>query len=254
MGEFITLVSKDGKIKYVLKRKEKITVNEGTIELKNSGVGDLVKTSKGFEFYILKPNLLELYEKFSKHAQKTHLKDLALISAISGISSNSKVLEAGLGTGFSAIFFANLVKPEKVICYEIREDFIEKAKKNIEMAGMEDYIEIKQKDVCKGIEERDRDLIFLDFAEPWKAIKHAWKSLKEGGYLFCYCPNITQVKKVLEGMKEKFADVSLIESWVREWEFDEGAKKILRPKHQALVHTAFLVFGRKVKIWNRQAF
>ena len=248
MAEIIILISKNGKTKYVLKRKDRITINEGTIDLGKFDIGDLVKTSKGFEFYLLEPNLLELYEKFSKHAQKTHIKDLAFISAISGISSHSRVLEAGLGTGFSAIFFANLVKPGKVICYEVREDFIEKARKNIRMAGMEDYIEIKQKDVCKGIDEKDMDLIFLDFAEPWKAIKHAWKSLKPSAYLFCYCPNITQAQKVLVEMKGKFADINLIESFVREWEFDECAKKILRPKHQALVHTAFLVFGRKVKI------
>jgi tRNA (adenine57-N1/adenine58-N1)-methyltransferase len=67
--------------------------------------------------------------------------------------------------------------------------------------------------------------------------------LKSGAYLVCYLPNITQVQDLIqESKKHQFLLEKTIELIEREWTIQ---KRICRPKHQILGHTAFLVFFRK---------
>jgi tRNA (adenine57-N1/adenine58-N1)-methyltransferase len=142
------------------------------------------------------------------------------------------------------MFLANVVRPAgKVYTYEIREKFADIARKNIERAGLSDFIEIKMKDITEGIDERDVDLVTLDLPDPWNAISHAYKALRHGGFVVSYSPYIEQVKKTADALEEEaFRAIRTFEVFEREMEI---SKKGARPKTRMLGHTAYLTFARK---------
>jgi len=170
-------------------------------------------------------------------------KDAALILAYTGIEQGSLVVDAGTGSGFLAIFIANYIKPGRVVTYENNKKFIKVAKENIKDSGLSKFIKLKQKDITKGIDEKDVDLITLDLKDAEKVIVHAYKALKPGGWLVVYSPYIEQVISVFREIEKlNFTQVKIVENVVREWQVE----KYTRPKTFGLFHTGFLTFARKI--------
>jgi len=140
------------------------------------------------------------------------------------------------------IFIANYVPNGKVVTYEIRDDFYKIAKRNIRILGLKN-VEIKKKDITKGIDEKNVDLITLDLKGVEKVIKHAYRALKPGGWLVVFSPFIEQVIKVRKEIERRsFTQIKTVENIVREWKVE----KCTRPVTVGLVHTGFLTFARKV--------
>lgn len=194
------------------------------------------------EFLIFDAAFKDNLEKIKRGAATAHLKDIGVILAYTGIGKNSIVLEAGSGSGQLTIMLANFVK--KVYSYEIKKDFYDIVRKNIEKLEIRN-IDLKLKDVYQDLEEKEEcffDLIVLDLNEPWRFLKDINK-LKSGSYLVCYLPTIKQVERLVEEAKKvNLYFEKCIEILEREW-FVEGLK--VRPKNEMLGHTAFLVFFRK---------
>ena len=191
-----------------------------------------------------KLNILDILRK-SKRGPATILpKDFGAIVANTGLGNGNTVVDAGSGSGWLAMQLANVVGPDgKVITYESREEFVQLAKRNFDNFGFAN-VKIKHKDITKGIAEKNIDLITLDLQDSWKAIKHAAKALKNGGFLAVYCPQITQVIQVVKEIKKaKLNLIKVTETMERPWKLDG---RVVRPEHSFLSFTAFLVFARKV--------
>ncbi|MCD6227781.1 methyltransferase [Candidatus Micrarchaeota archaeon] len=168
-------------------------------------------------------------------------KDFGVIIAYTGIGKKSVVVEAGGGAGFLTISLANVCK--RVHAYEKRKDYYDNIKKNIEKSGLKN-IRLKNKDISKGIKEKDVDAVILDMPESDKIIPLAYDSLKEGGWVIGYLPNVEQMKDFyLECERCGFDGLFAIETITREWVVRE---KGVRPQHKGLIHTAFIVFARKL--------
>lgn len=204
--------------------------------------GSKVKTNTGKEFSLFTAGFIDIYKKIKRGAQIISFKDVGAIIAYTGVDKNSKVIDAGAGSGALACFLAHICK--EVTTYEIREDFIEIVKKNKELLGLTN-LKIKKKDVYKGITEKNIDLITLDLPEPWKVLKAAEKSLKIGGYLVSYSPTIPQAIDFINNIHEndRFVHLKSMELIKREWEI-KGRK--VRPITTQNVHTGFLSFCRKI--------
>ena len=170
------------------------------------------------------------------------LKDIGLIISETGIGKKSKVLDAGSGSGALACFLANLVK--EVVTYEIRDDFIKIVKNNIDFLNLKN-VKIKKKDIYDGIDEKDLDLIVLDLPEPWKALESARKALKPGAFLVSYSPTIPQVMDFVNKIREDddFSYLKTSEIIEREWEVEQ---RKVRPRSQAIGHSGFITFVRKI--------
>ena len=104
-------------------------------------------------------------------------------------------------------------------------------------------MKIKRKSIFDGIEETDVDLITLDLADSDRAVGHAFKALKEGGYVVGYLPHAEQVQRFVKAAREAgFKDDFTVECIVREMLVREAG---FRPDNMGLMHTAYLVFARK---------
>ena len=201
-----------------------------------------IKTNTGKEFAIFSPFFIDLYKKIKRDAQIIPLKDIGLIVSETGVNNKSKVVDAGAGSGALACFLANIAK--EVTTYEIREDFIKIVESNIKFLSLKN-IKIKNKNIYDGIDEKNVDLITLDLPEPWKALESADKSLKAGGFLVSYSPTIPQVMDFVNYLRknENFAYLKTSEIIEREWEVEE---RKVRPRSQAIGHSGFLSFARKI--------
>ena len=212
-------------------------------DLKKAKEGSLLKSNTNKEFFIFNPSFIDLYRKIKRDAQIIPLKDIGLIIAETGLNKKSRVLDAGSGSGALACFLAAIAK--EVISYEIREDFIEIVKFNIEFLGLKN-IKIKNIDIYNKIEEKNIDVVILDVPEPWNAVDNCSKALKIGGFLVSYSPSVPQVADFVNAVKknESFVYLKTSEVVEREWEVEE---RRVRPKSKGIGHSGFLSFARKVK-------
>jgi tRNA (adenine57-N1/adenine58-N1)-methyltransferase len=197
------------------------------------------------EFWILSPSVQDKLACIKRRAQIILPRDASHIILNCSIESGNTVLEAGIGSGSLTIVLANSVAPNgKVISYDLREDFIKHAMKNLKMANLENLVETKIKDVTKGIDEKELDAIILDIPNPWEAVGIVWKALKTGGYLCSYSPLISQMEKtVKEIKKQNFIEIKTFENIQRKMVVSEQGT---RPSFQMLGHTGYLTFARKI--------
>jgi len=186
--------------------------------------------------------IVDFLNKAKRGPQVILPKDAGLIVSVTGCSPEWKVVDAGTGSGFLAIFLGNLGC--KVYTYEKKKNFYDLAKKNIEKSGLKN-IKIKNSDITKGIKERNVDMVTLDMKNPERVLKHAYNSLKSGGWLVVYSMHIEQIQKVWkESRKYEFGKFNILENLKREWQIE--GRTFTRPKTHMLAHTGFLTFMRKI--------
>ena len=238
------LITKKGKTFFVKDDSKDMHTQYGFIRAKelSSKTGTHVKTNKDVEMSVLDPCFLDKLKKIKRGAQIIPLKDIGSIIAETSLDRNSTVVDAGAGSGYMALFFSNIVK--KVTTYDIREDHLDTAKKNIEFMGMKNTTP-KLKDIRVGIDEKEVDLVNLDLPEPWECIDSAYKALKLGGFIVSYSPTIPQTMDFVQALKQNgnFLIRKTIEIIEREWEIS-GRK--VRPMSQSIGHSGFLTFARKI--------
>ena len=238
------LITKEGKEFYVKDSSKDYHCQYGFVKVKDlkKKDGSLVKTNTGKEMIVFSPSFIDSYKRIKRDAQIVTRKDIGLIIAETGVNRDSKVVDAGSGSGALACFLANICK--EVVSYEIRRDFAKVVKKNKEFLGLKN-LKINKKNVYKGIDERNVDLITLDLPEPWKALESSKKALKSGGFIVSYSPTIPQVIDFVNAVKKEkgFIHAKTVELIQREWEID---KRKVRPKTTQTVHTGFLSFVRRV--------
>jgi tRNA (adenine57-N1/adenine58-N1)-methyltransferase len=208
--------------------------------------GDVVKSSLGVDFILLKPTPIDYAKKMLRSTQIIYPKDMGLILVHSGIGCGSRILEAGTGSGALTSILANFVGSEgRVYSYEVRAEFFEKAKKNLERAGVLDKVELKNKDITEGIDESDVDAVVLDLATPWKVVPLARQALKGSGVLMSFSPTIEQVVKTVEALEtEGFVNIEAFESIVRRIKVKKGQT---RPETLMIGHTGYITKARKTK-------
>jgi len=230
-----------------VEKKKSFHTHKGFIqlgELIGKEYGTRTASSMGVEFVALKPTLRDHVFKMLRKTQITYPKDIALIIMLSGAGPGSRVVEAGTGTGALTSALAFYVKPTgHVYSYEVRREFVETALKNLERAGVSEYVDVKNKDVTEGIDEREVDAVVLDMATPWLVVPHAYSALKGSGVLVSFSPTIDQVVKTVEAMKEnEFVDIQTVECIMRRMQVERGKT---RPETLMTGHTGYITVARK---------
>jgi tRNA (adenine57-N1/adenine58-N1)-methyltransferase len=246
-GVEILRIIMDEKGKKYIARNEEFHTNFGFIkkeDMEEGKPGDILKTHMGHEFKVLKANINDYIDLMERKCSIILPKDIGIIIANTGIGCGDRVVDAGTGAGATALHFGNVVGEEgAVYSYEIREDFTEIAKRNVENFGLQN-VEVKNKDIVEGIDEDDLDLVFLDLPKPYDVVEHAKESLKKGGYIATYTPYIEQVQILHRVLKKlDFSNMNTLECIVREIEVKS---KGTRPRTRAAAHTGYLTFARNL--------
>ncbi len=232
------LLSKDAKY-LVDENVKQINTKEGVIKIEDK----IAKSHLGYEFSVVEPMLIDYLEKGLKRGPQIVLpKDAALILAYTGIKQGAKIVEAGTGSAYLSIFLAWYLKPCKIYSYEREERFYKIAKENIKEIGLEEFFELKNKDILNGIEEKDVDMVILDMEESYKIIESAYNALKPGGFLVVICPYIESLERNVKEIKKFNFDIKVLENIVREWKTDY----YIRPKTIGFMHSTFIIIARKI--------
>ena len=229
------------------KKGEKLHTHKGFVQIDDvvgRRYGGRVLSSLGFEFIILKPTIYDYLRKARRSTQIVYPKDIALIITYSGIGPGSRVVEAGTGSGALTSALAHYVKPSgRVYSYEIRGEFLEKARKNLKRSGVLDYVELKNEDVTLGISESEVDAVILDLATPWLVVPNAYEALKGSGCIVSFSPTIEQVVKTVKALEENgFVGIETVECILRRMKVKEGET---RPETLMRGHTGYITHARK---------
>ena len=214
-------------------------------ELIGRPYGVTVRSSLGVRFYALRPLIRDRVMKTDRHTQVLYPKDIGYILFQLGVSSGSRVAEAGTGSGALTMALAEAVRPDgRVYTYEIVEKHMRAARGNIERAGLAPYVEMRVGDITQGIPERDLDAVILDMATPWMVVGQAWEALAGSGVFLSFSPTIEQVMKTVEELhRHPFIEVETVELILRRITV---APDRTRPETLMVGHSGYLTTARKV--------
>ncbi|MEO0129017.1 MAG: tRNA (adenine-N1)-methyltransferase [candidate division WOR-3 bacterium] len=248
-GKFVYIYL-DERRQYLVQPKpnSKLATDLGEIDYNkiiNQPFGYKGKTHLGADYYCLKPTTGDIMIGVKRKTTIVYPKDLGYLIFETAIGPGSRVIEVGTGSGALTYFLSKTVGPQgKVYSYERNEEFLKNAKENLEKLGCIN-IEFFLQDVSeKGFLQKEIDAVFVDVPEPWEIVPRAKPALKGGHYLVCWSPNIEQVKKTVDSLKENdFIRIKISEILQREILVRERG---IRPKERGITHTAYLISACKI--------
>lgn len=250
-GELVLLVDrKDRRYMFPLKAGADFHSHAGTVnhdDLIGGPAGIKVTSTHGATYLIVRPTLSDYILKMPRGAQVIYPKDIGPILMLADIFPGARVFESGLGSG--ALSTALLRAGAEIFGYEIREDFAERAQKNVETflgaEALERY-HVELRDAYEGIDTTEIDRVILDLPEPWSVVPHATEVLVPGGIFVAYTPSITQASRLRESLAHgPYELAATTEVLNRGWHIEGQA---VRPDHRMVAHTAFLTHARRVEL------
>jgi len=199
------------------------------------------RVTSAARYLVLRPTLAEVVVGMPRGAQVIYPKDLGAILIAADIFPGARVLEAGVGSG--ALSMTMLRAGAGITGYELRADFSERARANVEaFLGPDQPYSVSERDVYLGITEKGLDRVVLDLPEPWQVVGHAEQALTPGGILLAYLPTINQTAELRARLEHSgFAMAETFEILRRTWHI-EG--RSVRPDHRMVAHTGFLTSAR----------
>jgi len=250
-NEFVLLISPDDK-RYLVRLTpgQRLDTHDGFIlhdAIIGQPFGAHVKTQLGHAYLLLQPSTYDLVMRVKRITQIVYPKEIGYIILRMNIIPGARVVECGTGSGALTLALSRLVRPHgRIYTYEERDDMLERARKNLERAGALDVVELKQRDIRAGFDERDADALFLDVREPWLFLAQAHAALKGGGFFGSLVPTTNQVSDILQEMERAggWAEIEVIEIFTRHYK--PNAER-LRPEDRMVAHTGYLIFARAVE-------
>lgn len=205
--------------------------------------GHTVRSTRGQSYVALRPTLSDFVLKMPRGAQVIYPKDLGPILMLADIGPGMRVFESGVGSG--ALSMTMLRAGAHVTGYELRDDFANRAQRNVrdflgpDAAGA---YQVELRDAYDGIVAAGFDRAVLDLPEPWRVVPHLAAALRPGGIVVAYTPSIVQVSQVRDALDAAgFVYAETSEFLRRTWHVEGSA---VRPDHRMVAHTAFLTAAR----------
>lgn len=232
-----------------LRRGRKITIRGEVAAEALFGVeeGSRIRFSSGESFLVLRPTYADLIPHLPRQAQVIYPKDTGPLLIWGDVFPGATVVEGGIGAGALTIALLRAVGPEgHLISYELREDFAAAARENVAaFHGPAPNWTLKVGDLYRGFDETGVDRLFLDVAEPNRALAVVAQALRPGGVLTCYVPTALQLRDTVDALQSSadFAEVESFETMLRHWQV-KGLS--VRPLHRMVAHSAFIIVARRL--------
>jgi len=225
-----------------LKHDEMIGQPEGTV----------LESSLGGQYQVFRPLLAEYVVSMPRGAAIVYPKDAAHIVTMADIFPGARVVEAGVGSGALTLYLLRAIGAVgHLSSYELREDFAEIARRNVEqIAGPDAPWTLTVGDVREVIVESEIDRLILDMVDPWTCVPLAADRLVPGGIVCAYVATTTQLSLFVETLRSDggFTEPHAWETSMRDWHLEGLA---VRPVHGSVGHTAFLVTARRMAPGHR---
>ncbi len=209
--------------------------------------GSRVKFSTGETFLVLRPTYADLIPLLPRHAQVIYPKDTGPLLIWGDVFPGATVIEGGTGAGALTIALLRAVGSSgRLISYEVREEFAATAARNVAtFFGEAPNWTLKIRDLYQGFDETGVDRMFLDLAEPNRALEVAARALRPGGVLVCYVPTAIQLKDTVDALQScpDFGEAESFETMLRNWHV-KGLS--VRPVHRMVAHSGFIIVARRI--------
>jgi tRNA (adenine57-N1/adenine58-N1)-methyltransferase len=205
-GDAVLFIDRKGR-RYLkrLQTGRKITIRGDILADALIGVdeGSRIKLSSGETFLVMRPTYADLIPHLPRRAQVIYPKDTGPLLVWGDVFPGATVIEGGTGAGALTIALLRAVGPNgRVISYELREDFAAAARENVAaFFGDAPNWTIKLRDLYEGFDETGVDRMFLDLAEPGRAVEQAARALRPGGVIVCYVPTALQLKDTVDALR-----------------------------------------------------
>ncbi len=251
-GEWVRLTdSKGRKHNFPLKPGAEFSTKKGQVrhdDILGRPEGIVIESSMGGQYQVFRPLLSEYVVSMPRGAAIVYPKDVGQILMWADIAPGLRVVEAGAGSGSLTTYLLRAVGPTGHLgSYEIREDFAEIARRNVEQAlgGSPESWTLTIGDVREVITEPEIDRLILDMVDPWSCIPLAVERLVPGGIVCAYVATTTQLSRFVESLREdgSFTEPVAWETLQRDWHL-EGLS--VRPDHRMNGHTAYLATARRM--------
>ena len=253
-NELIIVKTDNNKYLAVVDITKDFVTNEGKFHFKAiESIPSIVKSSTGQEFKIYRPTFKEFILLMKRGPQIIYPKDISQIVIEANISSSSKVLEIGTGSGALTLYLLNFLNTDGlIVTLDISKTNQRRAKKTIER-----YLSAKEMNKDYNLQFINKELIEFNFSEHSNEIDTIITDVPEPWAFFdkniidsdlfwvSYLPSITQVIKMKQCLElNKFENIEVKEVIVRDWYLN---KKIARPDNKLISHTGFLLSARYIK-------
>ena len=231
-----------------VEKEKKLHTHIGIVDVSASiglEYGSSIITNKDKRVFLLPPNTYDFVMKSQRTTQIVYPKDYGYIAARTGLKNGSQVLEIGTGSAALSTFLASIVMPNgHVHTFDVNEDFMSIAKKNLEKSGMSGFVTLSHYDPEKISQIADIDLVIIDLGDPWSYLDVVQPCMKSGSFVACICPTMNQLEKLAtQFFVSGFIDSECIETFLRKIEAREGKT---RPSMRMIGHTTYLGFARKI--------
>jgi tRNA (adenine57-N1/adenine58-N1)-methyltransferase len=227
-------------------------------ELIGGPEGVVVTSVGGTAYLALRPLLNEFTVTMPRQAAVIYPKDAAQILMTCDIFPGARVVEAGAGSGALTCSLLRAVGPTgRVRSYERRDEFAAQARRNVEsfFGASPATWELTVGDLVENLAaERegegddpgtDIDRVVLDMLAPWECVEALAERLVPGGVLLAYVATTTQLARMVETLRVHggFTEPEANETLLRAWHAEGLA---VRPRHDMVGHTGFLVSARRM--------
>jgi len=214
-------------------------------QIMSAGYGGRVLSHNGSVFYVTKPTLEEYLRKIKRKTQIVFPKEAGYILLQLDIKPGARVIECGTGSGGMTTVFANFVGDEgRVYSYDVREEFVELAKRNCRRWKVEHRVSFNVRHISEGFDESDVDAVFLDIPDPWNYLPQVRRAIALGRRMGALLPTFNQIERFLRSLEENaFVDVEVLEILHRGLKCDPDR---IRPEDRMIGHTGYLIFATPV--------
>ncbi|MFT8639903.1 MAG: tRNA (adenine-N1)-methyltransferase [Bifidobacterium sp.] len=203
----------------------------------------------GWSYTVMRPRLADYVLSMPRGAQIMYPKDIAQVLTMGDIRSGMRVLESGAGSGAMSLNLLDAVGSEgHLTTIERRSEFARIAGLNasVYFGGMPKRWELLTGDfdtVAKDCTEHGYDRVVLDMLDPWNRLEAVERLIVPGGVLSAYVTTTTQMSRLVEQMRERgsWTEPEVSETLQRDWKVQGLA---VRPNHQMIGHTGFIVVSR----------
>ncbi|WP_375432105.1 tRNA (adenine-N1)-methyltransferase [uncultured Friedmanniella sp.] len=251
-GERITLTdAKNRRHSIMLADGGKFHTTKGAVdhdELIGRPEGVVVVSVGGTSYLAMRPLLNEYTVTMPRGAQVIYPKDAAQIAMTADIFPGARVVEAGAGSGALTCTLLRAVGPTgRVTSYERREDFAQQARLNVEkfFGAPHPAWDLRVGDLVEQLSDDLIDRVVLDMLAPWECVEALAAVLVPGGVLCCYVATTTQLARTVETLRVHggFTEPEAGETLIRAW---QAVGLAVRPRHDMVGHTGFLVTARRL--------